>query len=584
MEKWIEIRKGGNFREIGEKFQIDPLLARLIRNRDVVTEEEVKEYLYGETLHSPHLMKDLDLAVSILREKIDAGKKIRIIGDYDVDGINATYILLGGLKRCGAKVDYMIPHRMEDGYGINQHLIELAVEDGVDTIITCDNGISALDAIHFGKSRGLTMLVTDHHDIPYEETSAGRVYKRSEADAIVNPKQKECPYPYKGLCGAVVAWKVVQALYEASGVPEEEANVFYENAAFATVGDVMDLTGENRTIVKHGLRYLTNTNNLGMRALQLQNNLKDQDMKAYHVGFVLGPCMNASGRLDTAKRSLELLTSETVNEASTVAAELVALNQSRKDMTLEGLEEAMKKIEEEDLYKDKVLVVYLPDCHESLAGIIAGRIREHYHKPVFVLTKGEEAVKGSGRSIEAYSMFEEMNKVGDVFLKFGGHPMAAGLSLEESRVEEFRQRINANCPLTEEDFIPKIMLDAVVPFEYWDMEKVESLSLLEPFGKANTKPNFAERDLTICSIKELGKNKNVLRLNVKTASGFQTEAVFFGELESFSQCLSEKYPEEKIKGLTGWNPESIRVSAVYYPNINEYNGSRKIQFVISSLR
>lgn len=566
---WLERRISGDFAAMAQRFSITPMLARMIVNRGVTDEEEMETFLRGGELCDPHLMKDLDLTVEILTEKIRAGKKIRIIGDYDIDGVSATYILLKGISRAGGIADVAIPDRERDGYGVNVHLIDQAAEAGADTILTCDNGIAATDAIRHGKEMGLTMIVTDHHDIPYIEDATGRHEVIPPADAVVNPKQKDCPYPYKGLCGAVVAWKVVQALYEAMGIPAAEADVFYENAAFATIGDVMDLNGENRTIVRKGLKALMQTKNYGMRALISQSGLSDRELTAYHVGFVLGPCINASGRLDTAKRSLELLLAESEGEAAKIASELVALNESRKEMTRRGVLAAEELVEKEGTPKKRVLAVYLPDCHESLAGIIAGRLRESYHRPTYVLTKGEDCVKGSGRSIEEYSMYDELTKVSDLLLKFGGHPMAAGFSLEEQNVNAFFQRLEEGCTLTEEELREKIRFDMVLPFGYVSERLVEEISLLEPFGKGNPKPLFALSNVRVTAKRLLGKNRNVLKLTL-TEGGFTFDAICFSDPE---ERLS--YIEEKGEG---------DFSILYYPQINEFRGERSIQLVLEDLR
>ncbi len=566
---WLERRISGDFAAMAQRFSITPMLARMIVNRGVTDEEEMETFLRGGELCDPHLMKDLDLAVEILTEKIRAGKKIRIIGDYDIDGVSATYILLKGISRAGGIADVAIPDRERDGYGVNVHLIDQAAEAGADTILTCDNGIAATDAIRHGKEMGLTMIVTDHHDIPYIEDATGRHEVIPSADAVVNPKQKDCPYPYKGLCGAVVAWKVVQALYEAMGIPAAEADVFYENAAFATIGDVMDLNGENRTIVRKGLKALMQTENYGMRALILQSGLSGRELTAYHVGFVLGPCINASGRLDTAKRSLELLLSESEGEAAKAASELVALNESRKEMTRRGVMAAEELVEKEGMQKNRVLGVYLPDCHESLAGIIAGRLRESHHRPTYVLTKGEDCVKGSGRSIEEYSMYDELTKVSDLLLKFGGHPMAAGFSLEQQNIDEFFRRLEEGCTLTEEELRKKIRFDMVLPFGYVNERLVEEISLLEPFGKGNPKPLFALSNVRITAKRLLGKNRNVLKLTL-AEGGVSFDAVCFSDPEERLSYIEEKGSED--------------FSILYYPQINEFRGERSIQLVLEDLR
>ena len=566
MEKWFVAMKKADFNGIAEKYQISPIIARLMRNRDVIGDEAIDFYLNGtvEDLYDGLLMKDMDRAVDILKEKIEEGKKIRVIGDYDIDGVNATYILQQGLAGLGADVDTDIPDRIKDGYGLNQMLIDRALEDDVDTIITCDNGIAAYNEIAMAKEKGMTVIITDHHEIPYKETESGRELILPSADAIVNPKQPDCNYPEKRLCGAVVALKLVTALYEACGIPEKELEDFLELGAIATVGDVMDLQGENRILVKEGLKRLSHTSNKGLRELIRANGLEDGPITAYHVGFVLGPCINASGRLDTAARSLKLLCAETEEEAAKLAGDLTALNQSRKALTEEGKEEAIRIVEETEIGQDRVLVIYLPDCHESLAGIIAGRIREKYNKPVFVLTKGETMVKGSGRSIESYSMFEELVKCGDLMEQYGGHPMAAGLSIKEENVEEFRRRLNENCTLTEKDLMPKIIIDVPMPVSYINKELVEEISLLEPFGKGNTKPIFAQKGLRVLSSRVLGKNRNVAKLQLSDSTGCVMEAVYFGEADEFVNQVKN----------------SSSVAVTYYPEINRYQGRETLQIVI----
>ena len=583
MEKWFVINKGADFAGIAKRFGISPVTARLIRNREVMGDEAIARYLKGGIgeLYDPHLLLDSDRLTDILVQKISEQKKIRVIGDYDIDGVMSTYILYKGITRCGGSVDFQIPDRMKDGYGINDHLIEQADEAGIDTIITCDNGIAAIGEIAHAKSLGMTVLVTDHHEIPYTEERGERHYKRSEADAIVNPKQMECTYPYKNLCGAAVAWKVIQILYEKCDIAVEESYDFLENVAFATVGDVMDLTDENRILVREGLKRIHTTMNPGMRALILQNKLEPEQISSYHFGFVLGPCINASGRLETAKIALNLFLQEDVKKASEIAAELVDLNAQRKDMTAEGVELAMQQVEEGNT-GEKVLVVYLPDVHESLAGIIAGRIREACHKPTFVLTKSEDGVKGSGRSIEAYSMYEELCKCQELFTKFGGHPMAAGLSLPEANVEIFREKINACCGLTEEDFIPKIKIDIPMPVYYPDIPLVNELLLLEPFGKANVKPQFADKNLGIDRAVVVGKNQNVLKLTLKTERGKSISAVYFGDVEEFREYYGRKYGENEVQQAFLGRTNGIRMSVVYYPEINRYQGNESIQIVIKN--
>lgn len=586
MEKWIEIRKGGNFMEMAKKYGIDPLIARIIRNRDITDEKEITEYLYGgkEALHNPHLLKDVDKAAEIIAEGIAGKKAMRIIGDYDIDGVNATYILLEGIRRCGGNVDAAIPDRMKDGYGINEHLIEQALFDGKELLITCDNGIAAINEINFAKEKGMTVVVTDHHEIPYRNTEQGKEFLRSNADAIVNPKQNDCLYPCKGICGAVVAWKLVQVLYERMDIPVEEADIFIENAGFATVGDVMDLTGENRILVKLGLKALEHTKNPGMKALIAKNKLSDKPLSAYHIGFVLGPCINASGRLDTAKRSLELLLERDEVKASALAGELVELNESRKYMTQQETQKALEQIEKEGREKDKVLVVYLPECHESLAGIIAGRIREAYQRPVFVLTRGEEGVKGSGRSIEAYSMFDKMTEVAELFTKYGGHPMAAGLSMQEEDIDKLREQLNQKAELSEEDMAEVVRLDAVLPMSYFTVDTIRQLSVLEPCGKSNTKPVFADRNIKITRAGIVGVNRNVLKLHLLDSRGNPVAGVYFGEVEKFLTFLSEKFGSEEVDAAMHGRENSIQFAAVYEPAVDTYSGRESVQAIIRRFR
>lgn len=586
MEKWIEIRKGGNFMEMAKKYGIDPLIARIIRNRDITDEKEITEYLYGgkEALHNPHLLKDVDKAAEIIAEGIAGKKAMRIIGDYDIDGVNATYILLEGIRRCGGNVDAAIPDRMKDGYGINEHLIGQALSDGKELLITCDNGIAAINEINFAKEKGMTVVVTDHHEIPYRNTEQGKEFLRSNADAIVNPKQNDCLYPCKGICGAVVAWKLVQVLYERMDIPVEEADIFIENAGFATVGDVMDLTGENRILVKLGLKALEHTKNPGMKALIAKNKLSDKSLSAYHIGFVLGPCINASGRLDTAKRSLELLLERDEVKASALAGELVELNESRKYMTQQETQKALEQIEKEGREKDKVLVVYLPECHESLAGIIAGRIREAYQRPVFVLTRGEEGVKGSGRSIEAYSMFDKMTEVAELFTKYGGHPMAAGLSMREEDIDKLREQLNQKAELSEEDMAEVVRLDAVLPMSYFTVDTIRQLSVLEPCGKSNTKPVFADRNIKITRAGIVGVNRNVLKLHLLDSMGNPVAGVYFGEVEKFLTFLSEKFGSEEVDAAMHGRENSIQFAAVYEPAVDTYSGRESVQAIIRRFR
>ena len=562
--------KRADFSGIAARFHISPVTARIIRNRDVEGETAIDRYLNGtlDQLYDPHLMKDMDKAASLILEKIQAGARIRIVGDYDIDGVCSTYLLYRGLSRCGGHVDYQIPERIRDGYGINESIIRKAKEDGIDTIVTCDNGIAALEQVRLAKELGMTVIVTDHHEVVRAEDGSQIL---PEADAVVNPHRDDCPHPFAGICGGVVAYKLVQVLYEQNRIPEQEWKDMLEFAAIATVGDVMKLQDENRIIVRWGLKQIPHTASAGLRALVEACGLDICNLTAYHIGFVIGPCLNASGRLKTAQLALELLLCEAGTPAALraeeMAAELKLLNEERKDMTQAGMEQAFEQVDTE-LADDDVLVVYLPDCHESLAGIIAGRVREAYNKPSFVLTKGEDCVKGSGRSIESYHMYRALCGVRDLLLKFGGHPMAAGFSLKEENVGEFRRRLNEQSTLTREDFIPKIWIDVAMPLEYISEALVNELKSLEPFGQGNEKPQFAQKNLRIRSLRALGRNNNAVRMTVVTEQGRPMEAMVFTE--------ADKFVEEA--------KNSRSMDVIYYPDINEYNGNRTLQIVVRAYK
>lgn len=564
-ERWMLQTKRADFQEMAKCHGISPVTARIIRNRDVVGTESVEKYLKGglKDLYNPYLLKDMELTVSIIKEKVREEKRIRIVGDYDIDGVCSTYLLYRALTEIGAYADYEIPDRIRDGYGINESIIRQAAEDGIDTILTCDNGIAATAQIRLAKELGLTVLITDHHDIMKEEG----VEILPPADAIINPKQMACHYPYPEICGGLVAYKLVQALYEAYSISQEKWLEMLEFAAIATVGDVMKLQDENRIIVKEGLKRMGQTKSLGLRKLIEKNNLDEDNITAYQIGFVIGPCLNAGGRLHTAKLALSLLLSESEEEADLMALELKDLNDQRKTMTRQGTEEAVEQVEA--LYKDhKVLVVYLPSCHESLAGIIAGRLREQYQKPAFVLTDGEEGVKGSGRSIETYHMFDALVEVKELLSKFGGHPMAAGLSLKKENVDEFRRRLNENAKLGEEDFIKKIWIDVPMPLEYINEPLIEELDLLEPFGQGNEKPLFAQKGLSIRSVRVMGKNRNVVKFSLASEKGMPMDGLLFADGDSFLQELSG----------------SRKIDVIYYPAVNEYNGNKSLQIVIKNYK
>ena len=586
MQQWVVTSKRADFKEIGSRFGIDQVTARIIRNRDVVGEDAIEQYLHGTLtdLADAHRMKDAVQLVEILIRKMQAKKKIRIIGDYDIDGVMSSYILYRALMRCKADVDVAIPNRITDGYGLNLHLIEDAIEAGVDTIVTCDNGIAAIEEIAYAKKKGITVLVTDHHEIPYEEKDGERNYLQSEADAIVNPHQQECDYPYKDLCGAGVAWNVVRILYEKMQIQEEEAYELLEFVGFATVGDVMPLTGENRILVREGLKRIHHTKNTGMKALIAQCGLMPEQIESYHFGFVLGPCINAAGRLDTAKRALALFQTQDECVAVQLANELVVLNEERKAMTADGVQEAKQLCEENGYEKDPVLVIFLPEVHESIAGIIAGRIREHFGRPTFVLTRGEEGIKGSGRSVEGYSMYEEMCRCSSLFTKFGGHPMAAGLSLPEENIDAFREQMNRNCPLTVEQLRPKVHIDVPMPVDYVTNALVEEFCVLAPFGKDNPKPVFADRNLCISRMWTVGKNQNVLRLSLVSEHGSPVSGIYFGDIPAFEDYITEQFGAAELEKAKHGRENSIRLSFVYYPKINRYRDSESLQFEIQYYR
>ena len=583
MKKWVVTAKRADFKAIGEKYHIDQVTARLIRNRDVTGDQAIREYLYGtmEDMHDPKQMKGILPAVELLMKKIKEGAAVRIIGDYDIDGVTSTYILYTGLKKCNAVVDYEIPDRIRDGYGINRQLVQQAWDDGIDTILTCDNGISALEQIAYAKELGMTVIVTDHHELRTKEENGKVQILLPDADVVVNPHQPDCPYPYKDLCGGAVAYKLVQELYRKQGFSDKEIGALTEYAAIATVGDVMKLTGENRIMVKEGLKRLNQTENIGLKALIRVNGLEGKEINSYHIGFVLGPCINASGRLTTAKKALELLLCNDTQRADALAEELLMLNNERKELTRQGYEEAVEQIEMTSLKQDKVLVVYLPDCHESIAGIIAGRIRDRYYRPVFVLTNGEKSVKGSGRSIEGYSMFEEMQKCDALFLNYGGHPMAAGCSLEKENISLLREALNANAHLTEEDLTEKICIDVPMPISYITEHLIQELNLLEPYGTANKKPVFAEKNLQILGARVLGQNRNVVKLQVADAFGTVMDALYFGDVEVFCAYLEEKFGREETEKMFLNRRSEISLSVIYYPTVNEFRGQRSIQIIIT---
>ena len=584
MEKWFVAAKKADFDRWAEEFHISPVLARILRNRDLTDESQVEKFLRGtlRDCYSPWLLKDMDRAVKLILEAIEQGVRMRVIGDYDVDGICSSYILTKGFGLLGAKVDTAIPHRIHDGYGLNEHLIREAAGDGIGMIVTCDNGIAAASQIAMAAEMGLQVIVTDHHEVPFELAEDGsRRELLPPALAVIDPKRVGCSYPFPEICGGVVAYKLLRALAEESGSREltEALEEFLELAALATVCDVMVLKDENRILVKEGLRRLKNTRNQGLRALMEVNSLRPEHLNAYHLGFVIGPCLNATGRLDTAGRALDLLQSKTKAEAMSAARELKELNDSRKNLTARGVEQAEDYIKEHHMEQDKVMLIFLPEVHESLAGIIAGRIRERYNHPVFLLTRGEEGVKGSGRSMEGYHMYEAMTAVKQYFIKFGGHAMAAGLSMREEDIEPLRQALNDGCKMAEEDFVPRVHIDVPMPLDYAKEEIADEMELLEPFGVGNPKPLFAQKDLIFLAGYLMGANGNFARYQVRTPEGNIKQLVFFGELQKFDSFLDEKYGPGSAAALYGGGA-SLQVSVVYQLGKNTYRGRTEVQYLM----
>ena len=583
MEKWMVYAKRADFNALAKKFGIDPVVARILVNRELRDEEEIRRFLSPglEDLGDERLLKGMDQAVALLDRAIGNGAKIRIIGDYDVDGIMSTYILKTALTRCGGKVDYAIPDRVEDGYGMNASMVRRAAADGRQVLLTCDNGIAAAEEVKLAKELGMTVIVTDHHEIPFDEQDGEKQYRLPEADAVVNPRQPGCPYPWKNICGAMVAWKLVLALYASLAVPREEAMEFLEFAAFATVGDVMELRGENRSVVSLGLKRLQRTKNLGMATLINRCQLADKPLSAYHIGFVLGPCFNASGRLDTAVRGIELLEERDPAKAAALAQELQTLNEERKIMTETGVEEAVSWIEEEHAREDSVLVIYLPDLHESLAGIVAGRIRERYYRPTLVLTDAREGVKGSGRSIPEYSMYEKLSQCSDLLTRFGGHPMAAGFSLEREKIPEFRRKLNELADLSREDLTEKIMIDVPMPLSYLRPDLIRQLELLEPFGNGNEKPVFAQKGVTVRRAFYIGKQKQYLKFVLETEEGCRIDGLYFGDSAAFAGDMCAWFGRETWEAALEGCADGLCLSLTYYPQINSFRGQEQMQVVIT---
>ncbi len=587
MEKWFIKNKDVNYKKIARDFNISEFLSKLLVNRDITDYRLIESFISPslDKLHDPNLMKDLSKGADIIRDKIVNKRRIRIVGDYDVDGVISIYLLYTGIKECGGDVDYVIPNRVDDGYGINNEIVKEAKKDGIDTIITCDNGIAAIEQIKLAKELGLTVIVTDHHDIPFLIDETGeKKYLYIDADAVINPKQKECNYPFKGLCGAAVVFKLIQKLYVLFELPLESTYALLEYAAIATICDVVDLVDENRIIVKKGLEFINNTDNIGLKALIKETGIEDKEIGVYHIGFIIGPSINASGRLDSALKALELLLAKDLDCAASLAKELRELNEERKQMTMDGVEKVINIIENSEIKEDKVLIIYEPEIHESIAGIIAGRIKEKYNRPTIVLTKGKDGVKGSGRSIEGYNMFEEISECKDQLTKFGGHPMAAGLSLEEGNIDQLRKKLNENTKLTDDDLISRIYIDMQLPLEYISFKLIDELKLLEPFGKGNNKPIFGEKNLKINRGFVLGANRNVLKMVLENGNKKTIEGIFFGDIITFENIITEKYGNRELEKIYKGIENNIKIDILFYPSINEYNGNTNLQVIIQNYR
>lgn len=587
MEKWFIRNKNGDYKKIAKDFNISQFISKLLVNRDITDHRLITSFINPQIdkLHNPSLMKDLNKGAGIIKDNILRNKKIRIVGDFDVDGVMSIYLLYTGIKKCGGNVDYVIPDRVNEGYGINNHIVRLAKKDGVDTIITCDNGIAAIEQIKLARELGLTVIVTDHHDIPFQIDEKGhKKYLFTEANAVINPKQEDCKYPFKSLCGAAVVFKLVQELYQLFYLPIEDTYPLLEYTAIATVCDVVDLVDENRIIVKKGMELLNKTNNIGLKALIKETGIEDKEIGIYHIGFVIGPSINASGRLDSALKALELLLSEDYDEARNLSKELRELNEERKYLTSKGVEKIVNTIETTDLKKDKILVIYEPEIHESVAGIIAGRVKEKYNRPTIILTQGKEGTKGSGRSIEEYNIFEELMECKEILSRFGGHPMAAGLSLDVKNIDALRRILNENTKLTEEDLIPKIYIDMQLPLEYISFKLIDELKILEPFGKGNNKPIFGEKNLKINRGFVLGQNKNVLKLVLENENRRMLDGIFFGDINSFEESINTIYGNEELEKLYKGIENNVKLDILYYPTVNEYNGNTTLQVTIQNYR
>lgn len=569
---------------IAKEANISKTTAKILVNRDIKDIEEIKRFMNSslKDMHDPFLMKDIDAGTDIILDAIDEGKKIVIYGDYDADGVTSTAILYKALLKLEANVEYYIPDRESEGYGMCSERIQILKEEGTEVILTCDNGISAIEEINFARSLEMQVVVTDHHELSFNEFEGKREYIVPEANAVINPKQYDCPYPFKLLCGAGIAFKFVQALYMKLGMEDNDAYEFIEFAGIGTICDVVDLIGENRIIAKNSLKMISSTKNIGLNSLIETLGIKDNNIKSYHIGFMIGPCINATGRLDTAALSVELLTCNDKNRAIELSRTLYDLNKTRQEMTTKNVEEIISSIENSNLKNDKVLVVYKKDVHESIAGIVAGKVREKFNVPTIILTKGKEMPKGSGRSIEEYNLFEELIKCRELLEKFGGHPMAAGLSVKEENISVLRAQLNKNCSLNDSDIRPKIKIDTRIHLNEVNLDLINELEELEPFGKGNSTPIFAEKNIEICDIKILGKNQNTLKLTCIIHNNSKIDAICFNRVEEFKEILKEKYGNNYDKVLI--NPLGLKLDIIFYPMINEFNGTKKIQLKMKDFR
>jgi single-stranded-DNA-specific exonuclease len=588
-ERWLLRRNNENIKEMIKSTGLNEIILSILFNRGINEENKIKKFMRAslDDLYDPFLMKDMDKATDIIKNAIINNKNIVIYGDYDVDGVTSTVILYKALKRCGALVNYYIPNREYEGYGINSERLSILKKEGAEIILTCDNGISAIEQIKYGKSLGLDIIITDHHEIPFIENKEGiKEYVVPEADAVINPKQEDCKYPFKLLCGASIAYKFSIALFSKMGISLEYTKEFIILAGIATICDVVDLVDENRIIAKNALKLIQSSNNIGLNALIEVLNLKDKKISASTIGFQIGPCINATGRLESAELSVELLLCKDKQKAQNLAIKLSELNKTRQYMTTKNVEDIIKKIENSDLKNDKVLVVYEESVHESIAGIVAGKVKEKFNVPTIILTKGREIPKGSGRSIEKYNLFEELLKCKELLDKFGGHPMAAGLSIKRENIEILREKLNKNCTLKDEDIIPKIRIDRRIPIKYITKNFIEELNSLEPFGKGNETPILAEKNLIVNKFYILGKEANVLKLNLTDLNKYNVEAISYGKVDKFKELLKIKYKDNYDYVINNYNyiDEKISIDIIFYPYINSYNGFENVQLKVSKFR